>query len=143
MTKLLRSYRAKESEQDLAAIVDDPIVVRFLATWVRTPVEWRTPKRKRPATADELWWWLWSGVRWDLEQVARAARISQSAAQSFGIACATARIIYPDGTCSKHALALLDSYTAHRFPGRRAGRPKGAKDGKKRPPRAKKGDKQS
>jgi hypothetical protein len=115
-------YRAAATSDALAAIIDDTIAVRFLAAWRMIPTEWTAPKRDMPSDAAERWRWLWHGVKWDRIAVARAARIAEATANVYAHVCATAQLIYPDGTISTHAADYVRAFTAARYPKRMPGR---------------------
>ena len=130
--ELLKGYRKLEKREDLAGVVDDPVGIRFLAAWRRQVPSWKKPRAKQPTEIGLLWLWLWSGVRYDREELAIAAKVNESAAELYLRACVSARIVYPDGTISKPATRLIAAHVTNRFPGKRRGRPLGVKDSIKR-----------
>lgn len=110
MTAWLEPYRACESEDDLAITVGDPRVLHVLAAWRRLGPQWKRPRRRRPTDVHRLWEWLWSGVYYDLDALATAAKLSATAAVALLRACAHARIAYPDGSISEYANYAIAEY---------------------------------
>lgn len=132
LEQLLRGFRKLERREDLAGIVDDPTGIRFLAAWCRQAPTWKRPRAKQPTELSLLWAWLWSGVHYDREEIAVAAKVNESTAELYLRSCVSARIVYPDGSISKPAERLIAAHVKNRFPGTRRGRPPGVKDATKR-----------
>ncbi len=132
LEQLLKGFRKLEKREDLAGVVDDPTAIRFLAAWRRQVPTWRRSRAKQPTEIGLLWMWVWSGVRYDREAIANAAKVNESTAELYLRSCVSARIVYPDGSISKPAERLIAAHVKNRFPGTRRGRPPGVKDSSKR-----------
>lgn len=132
LTKDLAKFRKLESLEDLATVVDDANAIRLIASWPRIEIAWKKPRTQRPRASAPLWWWLWKGVSFDRAALASAAKVSEQAAHALVRMCASARVIYPDGSVSNDARKLISTHVETRMPGKRRGRPVGAKDAKKR-----------
>jgi hypothetical protein len=115
---ICEKFRAGEKLEDLATIVGDANAIRLLAAWRNARPAWKKPKRKQPSNPPDLWQWIWDGVHYDREALANAAKLNEQATHKLLHLCANARVIYPDGTISKHAADLVAAHTKTRFPGR-------------------------
>ena len=129
--QLLEEFRAVEIEDDLV-VVDDPEAIRLLAAWRKSTPVWRKPLARMPQEPVALWAWLWDGVYYDREELAVVSKLNEQTASQLLRVCAHARLAYPDGTISKHAAKLIKTQTQQRYPGKKTGRPFGAKDTVKR-----------
>ncbi len=90
------------------AVADDPNMWRLLAAWSRYPVDaWVEPDRPRPDDRRERWLWLWQGIDYDIRDLATAAGLDIDRAQRALSAAIGMHLIFPDGTISDNASAVL------------------------------------
>lgn len=121
---LLAAFRASENVSDLGAITDDEgfdaETIRVLGSWRHIDNSWFAPKRPCPTPGmptAAAWEWLVSGWDIDYRAVARGADVSESTARKkMGVLIAN-RLVYPDGSMAKAALAALTSHVAKRLRG--------------------------
>ena len=120
MTKALQSLlapqRKLEAVDQLATVIDSPEAIRILASWPRLRRRtWKKVGGKPPADLGMRWEWLWRGVKLDPDSLARAARLAPDQSMAILRVLVAARVIYPDGTISKHAADLVGSYVERRL----------------------------
>lgn len=118
LSELLAEFKASEQLHAAALIVEDVDAKRVLAAWTTMPIDgWRKPRKMQ--TGDSLAWrweWLWSTVGIDYDMLAMRAGVSaQTALAKFEMLRAS-RLVYPDGSISKPALAVLHGYVQQNMP---------------------------
>ncbi len=116
---LIAAFRATETPEQLGVMVAadgfDPEIVRVLAAFMSADVDWSEPPMRCPdggRPTARAWAWTWSGCRVDYMAIATAAGLSRLAAREKLAALIGARLIYADGSISKHAQAALQSAIA-------------------------------
>ena len=133
-TKLARhlaGFRKLEKKSQVATVVDKPAAITMLGVWSACEKDWR-PQGRAPKQDFELWRWLWQSVWFDLEGLAAISGLSETEAARVLRVCMGLRLVYPDGTISKHAQQLLEDHGRARAPGNAKGRPRGSRDKEKR-----------
>ena len=128
LAELLRAFRDVEAQDQLAAVVDDRDAIRVLAAWRSVRWEWDAPSKRSPWDLGELWIWLWTGGRFDLEAIAAAVGSSLGIVEAALAVLVNARAVYPDGTISAHAQLLVEAHVSKCYPRRAVGRPKLSKN---------------
>ena len=119
MTKALQALiapqRKLEDAAQLATVIDSPEAIRVLAAWPATRKAWKKAAGKAPASSGPRWEWLWRGAKIDHDSLARTARLAADQAMAMLRVLVAARVVYPDGTISKHAAQLVGSYVEKRL----------------------------
>ena len=115
LKNLLAPYRKDESDIGTAAIVGNDDAIAVLSAWTSITTRWSRPTRehgKRPADADDRWRWIWLGVDFDIEGLARASQLSEAAAYYQLRSLVQLRLVYPDGSVSAPGLEVLRIFLA-------------------------------
>jgi hypothetical protein len=131
LDRYLAGFRGEEKKSQVATVVDKPSAIVVLGVWAACAKDWR-PKGRAPRDEFALWRWLWSCVWFDAEELAAVSGLSETEAARVLRMCMGLRLVYPDGSISKHAQQLLEDHGRSRRPGVAKGRPKGSKDRKAR-----------
>jgi hypothetical protein len=106
ITKLLAAYGEPDSASAVL-IADDVHAVRVAVAWPTVGSTWSRPEGGRPPIGDrERWLWLWRGVKYDADELARATALPIAAIEKRMQLLITARLIRPDGTTTELALAV-------------------------------------
>lgn len=126
---LLAAQRKREEAGQLATVIDSPEAIRVLAAWPATRKTWKKAAGKPPANPRARWEWLWRGVKLDPDSLARTARLAADQALAMLRVLQAARVVYPDGTISKHAHELVAGYVDKRLAQHAPRKSAGHKDG--------------
>ncbi len=116
----IEPYRAQESPLAVAMLVDDSSARRVLVAWVtyaQIPA-WVAPDDVPPDDERKRWHWLWTPVlnALNYEDLGEASGMTAMALKRKLAMLVNARLIYPDGTISKHAEAAIRMKTAAAVP---------------------------
>lgn len=119
---LVEAFRAIEDIAAIAVITAeegfDVDSMRVLTAWQQTVNVWESPKRTCPDDArptPAAWRWILAGWHVDVETVAIAADVSRATAQAKLDVLMENRLIYPDGSTAKAALAALQAHVRERL----------------------------
>jgi hypothetical protein len=109
LDELLAPYRA-ETNTRAAAIAGDERAVRLLAAWSAFPVPtWSAPASLQPTEPRLRWQWIWTGVRINAieAELAAAAGVPVEIVDFTMRTLIALRLVFPDGSISESAEALL------------------------------------
>lgn len=104
---LLASFRTSESPESAVWLLNDPEAKRLVGVWITFPTRWTAPKGKPPEDERLAWDWIWTGNAPDLDGLATRADLQRYATARKFEALRASRLIYPDGTISTWASAIL------------------------------------
>lgn len=105
----LQSLLSEYMEDDPARMVATSLTVATLpdsdvviaAAWASGHTFWEMPDTPEPHGFDEKWLWIWEGVRYDPEALARAAGLPDYLCHERLQSLAARRLVFPDGTVSR------------------------------------------
>lgn len=90
------------------ALVDDAPASRMIAAWSTAVLPpWEPPTTPRPDDVRARWPWLWQGVGYDVVELCAAANLAPADGHRIFHSLVALRLLYPDGTISDGASALL------------------------------------
>lgn len=115
LSSLLEGYKRREDAAGLATIIDSPEAIRVLSAWPTIRVKWQKASGHKAKDLKLRWPWLWRGVSFDIDDLARAARLGIDQAYSLLRVLVAARAVYPDGTISGPASELVTAYVEKRL----------------------------
>lgn len=130
---LIDAFRALEQPTDIGVLMDDEgfdaTTMRVYSAWEKSSHVWNRPATPcpddgRPTTA--AWNWLRSGWSIDVGGIAEGAGVARETARELLTVLLRARLIYPDGSSSKHARQALTATVAMRLTKAGAGKKKKA-----------------
>ena len=104
---LLARFRASESPESAVWLLSDPEAKRLVGVWLTFPTRWTAPKGKPPEDERLAWDWIWNGNEPDLKELAARSDLAHFATARKFEALRASRLIYPDGTISAWASAIL------------------------------------
>ena len=92
-----------------SVLVDDTASHRIVSAWTMMPSSWTIPKENPPEDLRELWDWIWSGTVYSWMELSKRSGLDIPRVQRLFEPLRANRLIYPDGTATEHALAVLKS----------------------------------
>lgn len=119
---LIAAFRAAEKAEHLGTVLSedgfDADAMRVLSATQQVEPSWVAPRRPcpddgRPTAA--AWAWLMSGWDPDFVELAQASGVSVPIARKKWSMLASSRLIYPDGSMTKWALAALKRHVITRL----------------------------
>jgi hypothetical protein len=123
LDELLLDYKNAEGVLGTAIVADSPAALKLLAAFTLFPLPaWRRPRTKMPTDARARWRWLWAGFEGDEDApdflVALAAAASVPAQTAFNLwpAIVASRLVFPDGSISQDAAALVRAHVVKHLP---------------------------
>lgn len=97
----------KSSEGELQThYLDDKYVLRVCSSWGFITKHIITVNTKPPEDENQLWAWLWQGVKISIGELAYVTGSRDKVLAALAVARAN-RLIYPDGTLNKFVLQIL------------------------------------
>ncbi len=120
---LIDAFRALEKTTDVGALMVedgfDAITMRVFAAWEKTVQRWNRPHDLCPEggayPTAAAWTWLIEGWTIDYAAIAEGACVSREVARERMAALIRNRLVYPDGSASKHATQALQATVASRL----------------------------
>lgn len=106
LSELLDPHRDDAPEAAIV-LLDDLEMMRVAVAWTRVAKSWREPRRAQPTDPDEVWMWLWDGVHFEPEELARAAGVPAPRAMDKLGTLMRVRAALPDGTVKKSVLGFI------------------------------------
>lgn len=106
---LLKGYKDAEKERGevVHPLVRDPILRNLVVIWPMLPVQFEMPKGSPPEEENQKWLWLWTGVKYDLDQLSESLKLDKVKLSRLVDRAAAFRLIYPDGTANKLATQFV------------------------------------
>ncbi|HUU60688.1 MAG TPA: hypothetical protein VMZ50_14200 [Phycisphaerae bacterium] len=107
---LLAPFRAQEQSRPelVHPLVQDPVLCNLVVAWSTMSVAFAVPEGEPPAEESARWDWLWTGTRWDRDDLGNALRVSDKLKLGQLVERAKRfRLIYPDGRANDMALQYI------------------------------------
>ena len=75
----------------------DAADMRIAGAWPHVEKSWAEPREPLPQSENEIWSWLWSGVRYDVAVLSVATQMDEASLEGRMASLAARRLIWPDG----------------------------------------------
>ncbi len=121
----LDCYRAQENNLAVSLLVEDSTARRILVAWTlyaRIPA-WVRPEGELPPDDErKRWEWLWQPVMdaLDMDDLSAVCGMAAFGLQRKLRQLVSARLMYPDGTITKAAEAVIRAKTSQSLPKKKA-----------------------
>lgn len=123
IAELCEPYKRDQLARGVALVAGRPECIKLLAAFSLFPLPaWRHPRSSMPEDGRQRWLWLWSGYVGGsmrpvfLDSVWTVAGISSATAYRVWPSLMVSRVLYPDGTLSDEAGALLQAHVVKSLP---------------------------
>lgn len=110
---VLAPFRAAERPADAVLLIDDAAAIRLAAAWRYLAPDWTAPTNDPPADLRARWAWLWTTApQPDFLALSTVARVPTATVRNVFESLRRARLIYPDGSANRYALATAETAVA-------------------------------
>lgn len=107
---LLAPFKQDRNDEASVLLVDDKPALRLLSAWVKCPIRWEPPSTDPPKEEHDLWEWLWVGVQFDIDRLAKRAGLQPFVAKERWQVLQDNRLVFPDGTVPEAALSMMQAH---------------------------------
>jgi hypothetical protein len=123
IAELCEPFKRDKLARGVALVAGRPECIKLLTAFALFPLPvWRAPRSRMPDDGRQRWLWLWSGYDGGpmrprfLDSVWTVAGISSATAYRVWPSLMVSRVLYPDGTLSDEAQALLQAHIVKSLP---------------------------
>jgi hypothetical protein len=110
MSDPLAEYRQQAGPESAIPLMDDRDARVVAAAWGRIPVTWVPPATGPERPPRDQWVTFWQSCRFSMSDLARASGLSERITTDKFEMLRSLWLIYPDGTLSRWAEALIKSH---------------------------------